>query len=123
MVYENGGSEARNYLVAKILNQKGIDSWKEYAIDSDNGQDLLIETAEVIKVNGNKIPAEKDDNNLNIVTNLEIGDVINIRYKTENYFKGKLANQFWDSFYFTDQSPCVNSKFSLLMSKEPEVQL
>ncbi len=116
VVYENGGSEAKTYMVAKILNQKGIESWKEYAIDSDNGQDLLIETAEVIKANGNKIPAEKNDNSL-VFTNLEIGDIINIRYKTENYFKGKLAHQFWDSFYFTDQSPCVNSKFSLLVSK------
>ncbi|MBS1526292.1 MAG: DUF3857 domain-containing protein, partial [Bacteroidetes bacterium] len=116
VVYENGGSEARYYIVAKILNQKGIDTWKEYDIDYDNGQDLSVETAEVIKANGNKIPAEKDESKL-VFTNLEIGDVISIRYKTENYFKGKLASHFWDSFYFTDDAPHVNTRFSLLISK------
>ena len=116
VVYENGGSEDKNYMVVKILTQKGIENWKEYAVDYDNGQNLLIETAEVIKANGNKIPAERNENNL-VFTNLEIGDVINIRYKTENYFKGSLAHHFWDSFYFSQGYPCVNAKYSLLISK------
>ncbi|MDB5133624.1 MAG: hypothetical protein JWP37_227 [Mucilaginibacter sp.] len=116
VVYENGGSEDKSFMVVKVLNQKGIDSWKEYNIDTDNGQNLLVETAEVIKANGNKIPAEKNESNL-VFTNLEVGDVINIRYKAENYFKGSLASHFWDSFYFTQGYPCVNSKYSLLISK------
>ena len=116
VVYENGGSEVKNFIIAKILNQKGIDSWKQYDIDTDNGQNLLIETAEVIKANGNKIPAERNESTL-VFTNLEIGDVINIRYKTENYFRGSLASHFWDDFYFSQGYPCVNSKYSLLISK------
>ncbi|MFB9844105.1 DUF3857 domain-containing protein [Mucilaginibacter ginsenosidivorans] len=116
IVYENGGSEDKNFLVAKILTQKGIESWKQYDIDTDNGQDLTVETAEVIKANGNKIPAERNDGSL-VFTNLEVGDVVNIRYKTENYFKGRLASHFWDTFYFTMGYPCVNSKYSLLISK------
>jgi tetratricopeptide (TPR) repeat protein len=117
VVYQNGGSEERQYMISKILTQKGIESWKEYSIGYDNWQNLLIETAEVIKANGNKVPAERNENNL-VFTNLEVGDVINIRYKVENYYKGKLANHFWDSFYFTNGNANVKSKYSLLISKD-----
>jgi len=117
VVYQNGGSEERQYLIAKILTQKGIDSYKEYSIGYDGWQNLLIETAEVIKANGNKVPAERNENNL-VFTNLEVGDVVSIRYKIENYFKGKLANHFWDSFYFTHGKPYVTSKYSLLIDKD-----
>lgn len=117
VVYQNGGSEERHYEVVKILTQKGIENWKEYSIGYDNWQDLLVETAEVIKANGNKVPAERNDNNL-VFTNLEVGDVISLKYKVENYYKGKLSTHFWDSFYFSHGSPYVKSKYSLLISKD-----
>ncbi|MDB5115598.1 MAG: hypothetical protein JWQ79_1090 [Mucilaginibacter sp.] len=116
VAYENGGSEDQNYIIVKIFNQKGIEALKEYSIDYNNDQSLLIETAEVIKSNGTKIPAERNENNL-VFTNLEIGDVINISYKLSNYFKGSLASHFWDSFYFSMGFPSVKLKYSLLVSK------
>lgn len=116
VVYEQGGSEERQFVTAKILTQKGIDDWKEYSIDYDNWQSLTIEVAEVIKANGTKVPAERNENTL-VFTNLEIGDVINIRYRLKNYSKGKLAGNFWDSFYFTNGYPHIISKYSLLISK------
>lgn len=116
VVYENGGSEDKRYVVIKIFNQKGIESWKEYTLDTDNEQSYAIEVAEVIKANGTKVPAEKNNNNL-VFTNLEIGDVLNIRYKTGNYYKGTLSSHFWDSFYFTKGCPSVNLNYSLLIDK------
>ncbi|PTQ99791.1 transglutaminase superfamily protein [Mucilaginibacter yixingensis] len=116
VVYEHGGSEERKYLTVKILTQKGIESWKEYSIDYDSWQDLTFETAEVIKANGNKVPAERNENNL-VFTNLEAGDVINIRYKLDNYSKAKLSGYFWDDFYFSHGRPYITSKYSLLIAK------
>lgn len=116
VVYENGGSEDKRYFLIKIFNQKGIDAFKEYNIDYDNDQNYNVEVAEVIKANGNRVPAEKNRSNL-VFTNLEIGDVINIRYRTENNYKGTLANHFWDSFYFTKGCPSVNLNYSLLINK------
>ena len=116
VVYAQGGSEDRKFITAKILTQKGIDDWKEYRVDYDNWQDLIIEVAEVIKANGTKVPAERNENNL-VFTNLEIGDVVNIRYKTKNYSQGKLAGYFWDSFYFSSGNPHLVSKYSLLIDK------
>ncbi|RYE16127.1 MAG: tetratricopeptide repeat protein [Sphingobacteriales bacterium] len=80
VVYEQGGSEERHIIVVKALTQKGVENWKEYQIGYDGWQNLLIETAEVIKANGSKVPAERNDNSL-VFTNLEVGDIMNIRYK------------------------------------------
>jgi tetratricopeptide (TPR) repeat protein len=117
VVYDQGGSEERNFITAKILTQKGIDDWKEYRIDYDGWQELQVEEAQVIKANGTKVPAERNENDV-VFTNLEIGDVINIRYKTKNYSQGKLAGYFWDSFYFTSGNPHVVVKYSLLISAQ-----
>lgn len=116
VVYENGGSEEKHFYITKVLTQKGLEELKEYAIPYDNDQTLSVEVAETIKPNGTKTPAEQNDNNL-VFTNLEVGDVINIRYKLQNYNVGSLASHFWDSFYFTHGSPYVNTKYSLLINK------
>lgn len=117
VVYENGGSEDRRFLTVKIFNQKGIDTFKEYTVNAGGDDETLIETAEVIKVNGTKTPAEKNDNQI-VFTNLEAGDVINIKYKNEKYLKGDLAPHFWDTFYFTQGCPAVSFKYSLLIDKK-----
>jgi len=116
VVYEQGGSEERHFVTVKILTQKGIENWKEYNVDYDKWEDLLIETAEVIKANGTKVPAERNENDL-VFTNLEVGDIINIRYKTKSFSQGKLSGHFWDSYYFSNGRPFVTSKYSLLISK------
>ncbi|RZM25145.1 MAG: DUF3857 domain-containing protein [Pedobacter sp.] len=117
VVYENGGSEEKHLFVAKILTQKGLESMKEYKIPYNSDQNLNVEVAEVIKGSGTKVPAERNRNEV-IFTNLEVGDVINLRYKIENYFVGTLASHFWDSFYFADGFPYVTAKYSLLIHKD-----
>lgn len=116
VVYENGGSEEKHFFTAKILTQKGLETYKQYNISYNSDQNLNVEIAETIKSNGSKTPAEQSDNQL-VFTNLEVGDVINIRYKLRNYNVGSLASHFWTSFYFSHGSPYVNTKFSLLISK------
>ncbi len=121
VVYEQGGSEEKKFITVKILTQKGIENWKEYSVDYDKWEDLLIEEAEVIKANGTKVPAERNENQL-VFTNLEIGDVINISYKTKSYSQGKLSGHFWDSYYFSNGRPFVTSKYSLLIAKNQKFQ-
>lgn len=116
VVYENGGSEEKHFYITKVLTQKGLESLKEHDIPYDGDQSLSIEVAEIIKPNGVKTPAEKNDNSL-VFTNLEVGDVINIRYKLQNFNLGSLASHFWDSFYFTHGNSYVNTKYSLLINK------
>lgn len=117
VVYENGGSEEKHFYIAKVLTQKGLENLKEYHIPFFNSQSLNVEVAEVIKANGNKVPAEQNENQM-IFTNLEVGDVINLRYKTQNYNTGSLAPHFWDTFYFTHGLSYISTKFSLLIHRD-----
>ncbi len=119
VAYENGGSEEKHFYIAKILTQKGLEALKEYNIPYYNSQNLNVEVAEVIKANGSKVPAEQNSSQI-IFTNLEVGDIINLRYKTQNYNEGSLATHFWDSFYFTHGSSYLNTKFSLLIHRDKQ---
>jgi len=119
VVYENGGSEEKHFYVSKVLTQKGLESLKEYNIPYYSSQDYNIEIAEVIKANGTKVPAEQNGSQV-IFTNLEVGDVINLRYKIQNFNDGSLATHFWDSFYFTHGVSYVNTKFSLLVHRDKQ---
>lgn len=117
VVHEHGGSEEKHFFTVKILTQKGLESFKEYKIPYNADQDYSVELSEVVKANGTKIPAETNDNEL-VFTNLEIGDVINIRYKIENFHVGSMSTHFWDSFYFSDGLDNLNIKYSLLIHRD-----
>lgn len=117
VVYQNGGSEEKRFFTAKVLSQTGLDSFKEYTIPYNNDQNLNIEVAEVIKANGTKVPAETNNNEV-VFTNLEVGDVVNIRYKLENFHVGSMSSHFWDSFYFSDGLDNLNIKYSLLVHRD-----
>lgn len=114
VVYENGGSEEKHFYTAKVLTQTGLEGSKEYTIPFNNDQNYQVEIAEVIKTNGTKVPAETNENEL-VFTNLEVGDVINLRYKLENYHSGSMSSHFWDSFYFSNGLTNANIKYALLI--------
>ncbi|SMC86843.1 DUF3857 domain-containing protein [Pedobacter africanus] len=114
VVYEHGGSEEKHFDVTKVLTQKGLESFTEYYIPYNNDQNYNVEIAEVIKANGTKVPAEQNQNHL-VFTNLEVGDVVNLRYTIENYSSGQMASQFSDSFYFSYGLSFINKKYALLI--------
>lgn len=117
VVYQNGGSEEKHFETTKILTQKGLESYTEYGIPYNSDQNYNIEVAEVIKPNGTKVPAEQNRSSL-VFTNLEVGDVVNLRYTIENYFSGQMASHFSDSFYFADGLSFINKKYSLLIHQD-----
>jgi len=116
VVYQDGGSEEKHFLTAKILTQKGLESMKEYTINYNDDQNLYIEVAEVIKPNGIRVPAETNQNEI-VFTNMEVGDFLNIRYKLENFHMGAMSSHFWDTYYFSDGLPNVNIRYSLLIHR------
>jgi tetratricopeptide (TPR) repeat protein len=115
VVYPEGATEERDEILVKILNQSGIDNWKEYAIPFNRyRQRLIIDKAEVFKKDGNKVQAEKNNGYL-VFTNLETEDAIHVSYRLENYNTGKLAQHFWDQFNFNFDYPSKISRYSLLL--------
>jgi len=116
IVFKEGASEEKTEVVIKVFNQAGIDNWKEYYVDY-NGytQRVIIDKAEVLKVNGNRIKSEYN-NSYFVFTNLEPGDAIHLSYKIENYNSGKMALHFWDDFNFNYFIPCQLSRYSLMVA-------
>ncbi|WP_210463773.1 tetratricopeptide repeat protein [Rufibacter roseolus] len=121
VVYKGGASEEKRTIVVKTFNQQGVEFWKEYGIDYHNMQRQLLEKAEVVKQNGNKVPAESNNGQL-VFTNLEPGDAIHITYKLENHLLGKLASHFWDRHFFTHYLPYQTTRYSLLVDPETKFQ-
>ena len=111
-----GAKESRVELAIKILNQAGIENWKEYSISyNDNNQHLIIDKSEVIKSNGNRVKAETDNDNNIVFTNLEINDVLHIDYRIQDFSTGKLANQFSDHLLFQYFIPSIINRYSVLV--------
>lgn len=115
LVYpENGASEEKNILLLKILNQSGLNEWKEVSLPyNEYSQRLIIDKAELIKKDGRRMPAETNGNQL-VFSSLEIGDGLHISYRLETATSGKLAEHFWEQFYFNGGYPIVTARFSLL---------
>lgn len=117
VLYSEGATENYVTMAIKIINEKGIDDWKEVSIPyNSNSQYLLVEKAEAIKKNGSKIKAEQNDNVL-VFTGLEAGDALYIKYKVQQYNYGRLARQFWDRYTFNAFVPVETSRYSLLVAR------
>ncbi|MGZ4078798.1 MAG: DUF3857 domain-containing protein, partial [Bacteroidia bacterium] len=115
IVYPEGATEQKTDILIKIFNQAGIDAWKEYSIGYNNyTQRLIVEKAEVIKPDGNKVKSETNENQL-VFTSLEIGDAIHITYRIEDYVYGLLAAHFTDRFNMNFSLPVGKCKYSLLV--------
>jgi tetratricopeptide (TPR) repeat protein len=118
IVYPEGATEQKTELMIKIFNQAGIDSWKEYAIGyNEYTQRLIIEKAEVIKSDGNKVKAETNGNQM-VFTSLEIGDAIHVTYRIEDYVYGQLAAHFTDRFNLNYSLPVGLTKYSLIVPED-----
>jgi len=120
VVYSGGASEERTIYLVKVFNAEGIDNWKEYSIGYYSSQRLIIEKAEVLKANGDKVEAETDENKV-VFKSLEPGDAICLIYHKQNYAIGKMSPYFSDKHFFSYHLPYLESKYSLLIS--PDINL
>jgi tetratricopeptide (TPR) repeat protein len=118
IIYDEGASEQYLHYAVKIFNQKGIDSWKEINLGyNEDWQNLFVETVEVVKKNGSKVPAERDGSQV-VFTGLEPGDAIHVKYRIQNYWAGRLGRELWDTFNFDGFVPSQTSKYTLIVPKD-----
>ncbi len=117
--YPEGAKEYRVEILVKILNQSGIESWKEYNIGyNSNSQKLIIDKAEVFKANGTKNKAETDNENKVVFTNLDVNDVLHLEYRTQDLSTGKLSKQLFNHFSFQYGVPSIVNRYSILAPKD-----
>ncbi|MBL7809327.1 MAG: DUF3857 domain-containing protein, partial [Saprospiraceae bacterium] len=114
IIYPERNSELITTVIVKVLNEAGIDRWKESSIGYDeNTQTLIVEKAEVLKPNGSKVVAEQNGNEL-VFPNLQIGDGVHVRYRLSNYAFGRMAREFTKPYSFDSYVPSEISRYCLL---------
>jgi predicted Zn-dependent protease len=117
--YPEGAQEHRVQLAIKILNQSGIEEWKEYYINyNSNSQKIILDKYEVIKANGQKVKAETNNSGLVVFTNLEVGDVLHLDYRLQDYYSGKLSKHFFDWTLMQFAVPLKFNRYSILIPKD-----
>lgn len=114
---ENGASEEQYQLLIKVMNNAGIDRWKEVSLPYNYyTEKLIIEKAELLKKDGTKVQAETNDNEV-VFSSLEVGDVLHVLYRKEVVYYGKLAEHFWEEFSFNGGLPVKEGRYSLIVPK------
>lgn len=117
--YPEGAQEHRAEIAIKILNQSGIEEWKDYGIGYNrNTQKLLLDKYEVIKANGQKVKAETNNYGRVIFTNLEVGDILHLDYRLQDFHTGELAKHFYDQLLMQYSVPGVYTSYSVLVPKD-----
>jgi len=117
IIYDEGASEEFIQYAIRIHNQRGIDDWKEIYLGYDeNNQNLLIEKCEAVKLNGSKLPAERNGNEI-VFTGLEPGDAIHVKYRIQNFYRGRIGKEFFDKFTFNAFVPTELAKYAMIIPK------
>ena len=112
---ENGAVEEQQELLVYINSQTAIQNYKEINIPYNRfTQRLIIETAELLKKDGSKVRAEKQ-NGYCVFSSLGIGDAVHLSYRLQNSYEGKLAEHFWSEMYFSNVYPTQTARYSLIV--------
>lgn len=121
VLYPEQNSEAIVTQVVKVLDEDGVNAWKENSIyfDDDNER-LIIEKTELVKPSGKKIAAERNGNTY-VFANLEAGDGLIIRYRVQTFCTSRITREFNTTFGFEWFAPIDHSRFCLLAPKNTPI--
>jgi len=118
ILYPEGAQEEYFTVALKILNQRGVDRYKQTSITfNSNSESLVIQETQLIKPNGKKINPEINENQI-VWTGLEVGDVLYMKYKKKYYYSGKFAREFYDHDIFGSSIPIETSRYTLIIPKD-----
>jgi hypothetical protein len=81
----------------------------------------LIETAEVVKKNPSRIEGERNGNDI-VFANLEAGDVVVFKYRTQSFVYGRFAKEYWDKYFFGGQVYSALTRYNLLIPAAMEIK-
>lgn len=118
MFHPEGSSEYHVDLATKILNQTGIEMWKEYQIPVYGSQNLTLDKAEIIKANGQKVKAETNGYSHIVFTNLEVNDVLYMEYRIKDFSNDVFSKHFADQYVFQYTMPTKVISYSILAPKD-----
>lgn len=109
--YKNGGGEFRVTLIYEITSQNGIDIFKEYNLGLYGNYSIL--KSEAVKLNGDTVPAEKQESDL-VFSNLKEGDVIYIDYTKYYSNSGRFYKDYIFNANFSSYHPSLKKVYRVL---------
>ncbi|NDV58146.1 DUF3857 domain-containing protein [Bacteroides sp. 519] len=121
MYYQEGAAEYHVEIAVKILNQTGVEIWKEYSIPYYGNQSLTLDKAEIIKENGQKVKAETNNSHV-VFTNLEIGNVLYLEYRVKDFSTDAFSKHFYNQETFQYVVPSMITSYSILAPKDKKFQ-
>lgn len=117
-VYPEGGIKKRSTYVYEITSEKGIDEMKEQSVNYNE----RILKSEVLKPNGNIIPADQSGEQM-VFTNLTVGDIVLVQKESLERNTGRFYRDFNLSSYFNSEYPVLESVFTVITPKEFSYQV
>lgn len=115
--FQEGAGLTYTNIGIKILNESGIDYWKEASIPVNyNWENLTIVDALVYTKDGKRIDAERNYNQL-VFPSLGVGDVIHIEYRKDKYTGGSFAEEFFLDYALSSSVPIENTSYKLITPK------
>jgi tetratricopeptide (TPR) repeat protein len=114
IVYPTQSYEIIDHSVIEILDQKGIDEWKEYSIPFlSNHETTTVLHAHTVKPDGKTISADRSGRQL-VFTNVQAGDLIDIKISRKYAPTGQLAQYFETMFYMGASLPRALTYFEII---------
>ncbi|WP_408023386.1 transglutaminase domain-containing protein [Tenacibaculum sediminilitoris] len=109
--YKRGGGELQETFIYEVTSKNGVEIFKEYNLGLSG--DYQIKKAEIIKPNGESVPADRKGSNL-VFTGLEVEDVIYIDYEKTYSTYGRFYKDYILSHSFNGYHPVVRSVYRFL---------
>jgi len=106
--------------IIKVMTRQGLTDFTELEIPYNSSKENInIEKADAVKMNGEKIKADISGN-LVVFKNLEIGDCIHLKFRVNNYYDYLLSTHVWNKWVFENFYPVLESRYELLVPENKE---
>jgi hypothetical protein len=112
MVYKEGGTKHRVYIAYEIITEQGIDLVKE--IDLGLYNNYYIYAMEIIKKDGQRIPADKDGSH-GVFNGLGVGDIVYLDYEFNDTGSGRFHKDFYYKFQLGGFYPTSTQKLRIFL--------
>ncbi|NRD21355.1 hypothetical protein HNV08_14955 [Winogradskyella eckloniae] len=113
-IFEEGGFKYRYVYIYEVTSNSGIETFKEYNLGLGGSYKFL--KSELVKPNGNLVPAERSGSNL-VFNDISIGDVVYIDYEGVATTTGRFYKDISDKLQFDSFHPMVFTSIDILVPK------
>lgn len=117
VILDGGAKALTEHYSIKLNNQASLEYWQRVGFSYNyRFQSMRVEEANVYKPDGSELKGEKYGSEV-VFTNLEIGDIIYVKYVIESSASGRSGKFFSDNFTFNGYMPMYKSRYQLLVEK------